>query len=179
MLQNSRFPLWPFFMLFFGLSAYITLAVFPRYQKQLEEHAGTEVEILDVRWQGYNQNDISTLFNALTKEGREVYRENVGVVDMIYPLTYLPMLVLLLAMMGRSLGAGRWRWAIVLPILGAILDYTENTLSLRLLDQWDSLSQDTAQYASLATQGKWIFLVLTILVAFFVGIMLVLRKIRK
>lgn len=154
-------------ILHLGFSVYL----FPSFGAEMNEIAGKEIQILDLR-SGYDLEEVRTLMRDLQEEGRAIYKEIVGVWDMIYPLIYGPLLILLLlALVRKSLGVkSNWQYLAFLPLLAIGFDYLENFSTLYLLAHFDSFSASDVAYGSMMTQLKWGAVLLSLAIFLLVGI---------
>lgn len=89
-------------------------------------------------------------------------------VDFVMPLAFAFLCIALIGKLLRYLGvkAGGWRGCLLLPFVALLFDYTENTLALFLLGQYQDgqVLPTLARVASIATTSKFVGLGLTGLV---------------
>ncbi|WP_366291655.1 hypothetical protein [Paenibacillus sp. AN1007] len=75
----------------------------------------------------YSADDLYRMAENYGEDGRSAYIQARFTFDMIWPLVYLFLLVVLISVLYRVLpAASRWRWLNLLPFLGWGLDILEN-----------------------------------------------------
>lgn len=165
----------PLFLLFCGFGF-----LFSHYQAQLTALAGEKIEPLDVR-SSYTLAEVSRDFGKLGEEGRELYRFIVGRVDMVYPLVYGPFLILVLAYLLRKLTEPGSRLILIalLPALGMLFDYLENSNTLRLLAHYPNLSEPAVTWGAQMTRLKHGVLLFSMGLAIVLAVVLVVKKFRS
>ncbi len=156
------------------------LVVFPHYENKINNIAETNVKILDVRF-SYNIEQAKNLFNEMGPRGREVYYVVVSKVDMVYPIVYSLLLILLTALLLKHIliNESKIIYISLLPLLGMIFDYLENLNTLRLLRNFPQLYSSEVNFGSLMTQIKWTFIGLSILTILVLSLMVFINKLKK
>ncbi|PID29524.1 hypothetical protein CR983_03865 [Candidatus Saccharibacteria bacterium] len=138
---------------------FFVLLVIPMYQAELNQIAGTEVRSLDSRF-WYDRDDAMSLFRALHEPGRAKLQSFSGVADMVYPLVYGSLCVLLLCKLIGDLSLRR-RWVralCVLPVAAAVFDYIENISIVLMLGTFPNVLDVQVMVSALATSLKWLCL---------------------
>ena len=155
-----------------------TLVIFPFYLTQLNKIANEKVLFLDGRL-SYNYDQVNTLFNKMGREGRDVYHVMAGKIDMIYPIVYSIFFVLLLASLLKKIFSQKSKILLIalLPLIGMLFDYLENLNTLKLLNKFPNITTEQVAYGSQMTQIKWLFLIMSILLVFALGITITIQKI--
>ena len=155
-----------------------TLVIFPFYLSLLNEIANEKVLFLDGRL-NYNYDQVNTLFNKMGREGRDIYHFMAGKIDMIYPIVYSLFFVLLLASLLKRIFSKKSKIIVLsfLPLVGALFDYLENFNTLKLLNKFPNITPEQVAYGSQMTQIKWVFLIMSILLVFSLGITITIQKI--
>lgn len=157
--------------LFLGAFLWFNIYLFPSYGAEMELIAGKTIEILDLKFKGYSVLDVQGLMTDLKKEGRVLYKEIAGFWDMIYPLVYGPLLMLLMFFFLKKMNVQNRNWFALLglPLLAMGFDYLENFSTLYLLENYNTFTETDAQYGTMMTRGKWGFVFSSLLVVFILG----------
>ena len=76
--------------------------------------------------------------------------------DLIWPLAYLSLLVVLLSILYRVLPVkSRWRWVNLIPILGWVMDMLENIGASLIMYRYPERTSVLAELTPLFTLLKW------------------------
>jgi hypothetical protein len=137
---------------------------------------------LDLRWQGYDVDDVSKLMEALGPEGRAYYLVPALALDMFFPLFYAASHALALwwlTMPNRSFPGAMpialRRILIVPPIAEFVFDWTENICGAIMIWSWPDISPALVRLSSLATQIKFVAAPLTEILLIVFALMALLR----
>lgn len=112
----------------------------------------------DARFFGYTAQEGQTYLAALTDDARQVYLNDVRVLDTAFPLS----LTGLLAWLTLRYCRGRWRVLVILPLCYLAADLLENARVAGLL-QGDSATPQMILAASQATVAKFGALMLSVI----------------
>jgi hypothetical protein len=150
---------WKFILPFFILFCLFTFYVFPSYQSQLVKIVGEQIKPLDTRF-SYSLSEVNRLFHDLGTEGRELYATIAGRVDMVYPIVYGALFILVLAYLFKKLSGHKSKLILIalFPILGMLFDYLENFNVLNLLKQYPNINEQQVALCELFTRIKHIVL---------------------
>ena len=142
------------------LSGIINLYFFPKYEI---EYNNEKLIALDLR-SSYNYEDVVDLFTKMDSEGRQTYQFSISVIDMIYPLIYGFLLILLLNKLIEQLFKKKslYIFAIILPLLIVICDYTENINTLSMLTDSPDIKESSVFIGSKFSGFKWYLVSFTI-----------------
>lgn len=91
-----KYSNWKVILGLFLLFVIFSALAFPTYQARMTAAAGEQFEPLDMR-SSYSREEVVADFQKLGTEGRSVYKTVVGRIDMLYPLLYGSLFILLLA----------------------------------------------------------------------------------
>lgn len=152
-----KFSEWKYIFPLVILFLVFTFYFFLNIQHQINIAAGEELIVLDLRF-SYTLNDVNTLFEAMGAEGRKLYQTMVGQIDMIYPLVYGSMLMLLSAFFLKKINLFRHPFLpfLFFPAVLIFLDYLENFNTLRLLKAYPNLTAEAINWGSFLTSLKHI-----------------------
>ena len=175
-----RITTWRYILPLLVLFCGITCFVFPSYQTRLNETAGEEVTSLDTRF-SYSLEDVHKAFEKLGVAGRSLYRSVVGGIDMVYPLVYGLLFILVLAnLLKKTIDPGsRFMLLALLPLLGVGCDYLENINTLSLLRDYPLLSAQKVAWGEQMTRMKHAFLFLTLGSALLLAVALLVKRLKK
>ena len=112
-----------------------------------------KMKLFDVSPSGYTAEHAISLLNAIGPEGRDLYLSLQLPLDFIYPGLFILSYSLLFAWLLKknySLESKAY-YALYLPILAGLFDYTENVLIIIMLKAYPDLSSGLVTAASLAT----------------------------
>jgi hypothetical protein len=131
----------------------------------------------DMRF-GYTFTEIQAAFTSIGAEGLRMWAIAHSP-DFIFPLAYSFSMMFGIMMELNSLGknSGVLRKTALLPLLGGIADYVENTLILTQIAVFPNLSELVIIIASVTTIIKWAFLILGFIVIFGLLILIVYKRI--
>ena len=129
--------------------------------------------MLDLKSEGYDYAYVKNLLDVLGEQGRSAYLFPQLILDMFFPLVYVPFFVLLI---GYFLKKGRLsgtvhKFSLLIPILTGLADYGENTASILLIHSYPHISEGMVQFASVCTVVKSIGLVISLLLVVFYGVL--------
>lgn len=158
-----KFSEWKFILPIVALFFVFTLYLFPNIQEQINTLAEQNLTVLDLRF-AYTLNDVNRLFEAMGTEGRSLYAKTmVGKIDMIYPLVYGSMLMLLFAFFLKKTNRFRHPFLpfIFFPAVLTTFDYLENFNTLHLLKAYPNLTAETVNWGSFLTSLKHIFSIIS------------------
>ena len=122
---------------------------------QLNELAGERAPIIDMR-NNYDVAEITDFFTKIKAEGRAIHRHTTGVVDMIFPLAYGILFILLSAFFLKKITSpdSKWMYLSLIPVLLMIVDYIENFNTLDMLAKFPNLTPEMVNSASTITGIK-------------------------
>jgi hypothetical protein len=168
---------WKFILPLLVLFVLFSFFIFPEYQSRMGAIAGEYIQPLDTRM-SYDAAEVQTLFEKLGTEGRDVYRFVTGKIDMIYPLVYVMLLMLVLTSLIRKLTVPGSRFALLalLPLGGMLFDYLENFSTLRLLRNYPNITEDEVSMGEMLTRIKHGFLFLSLILVLFLAILFLIKK---
>ena len=171
---------WKLLLPLFILFLIFPVVLFPYHQQRMAEFAGEEVTPLDSRF-SYSYNEVKNDFEKLGVEGRKTYRFAIGVIDMLFPVIYGPLFILLLAGLLKRL-AGRdsnWMFLALFPFIGILFEYLENFNTLSLLDSYPGITKEGVLWGEQMTRLKHIFLMLSVVFMPLLGIMLIIKNLKR
>lgn len=153
--------------------------IFRHYQAMISEIVQENVQILDLRL-SYSWLEVKALFDLLGTEGRGIYRTISSCVDMVYPLVYCLLLILVLALLIKKVTSptSKWMYLSFLPTIGMLFDFFENMSILQMLTDYPNITAAEVASASFFTTVKWCSLIL-VFGLIFVFTFLFVRKRRK
>jgi hypothetical protein len=129
----------------------------------MAESAGQEVIPLDSRF-SYTYNEVENDFDKLGADGRSIYRFVIGKVDMLFPLIYGPLFILVLAWLLKKITRKDSDWIVLalFPLIGIAFEYLENFNTLSLLDNYPAITEEQVSWGEQMTRLKHIFLLLSV-----------------
>lgn len=104
---------------------------------------------------GNNQEYMQKFLDALSDEGRELYRGTYLKMDNLYPAIYTSFFMLLMAKLN-----GKADWKLLVPLVTLCFDYGENYGTKKMLETM-TVSKGMARFASTCTNMKMLCLVTT------------------
>ena len=164
---------WKFIIPLLFLSTLFNFYLFPKNEVVYNNES---LRLLDIR-ASYTKEDVLDLFFKMGDEGRNTYHYVTGVIDMIYPLIYGTLLILLLAKLFQNIFKKKTRYIYLalFPILIMIFDYIENINTLLMLDKYPEISNIHVTLGSMVSGIKW-YLVSAILIIIITGFLFLLIK---
>lgn len=171
---------WKFIIPVFLLFCYFTFYLFPNHQTQLAKIAGEQISPLDTRF-SYSLQEVNYLFEKLGIEGRELYATIVGRVDMIYPIVYGILFMLVLMFLLRKLSGRKSKLILValFPILGSLFDYFENFHILKLIRKYPNITEQDIMLSEQFTRLKHIILFSSLGLVLVASVTLLLKAVIK
>lgn len=144
---------WKYIIPLFLLAALFNFYLFPKHEVQYNNE---NLKSLDIRT-SYTKEDVIELFNKLGDEGRKTYEYSISVIDMIYPIVYGMLLILILSKLIKNIfrEESSYIYLSLLPILIVIFDYTENTNTLMMLSKYPEISNTSVALGSFVSGVKW------------------------
>ena len=129
--------------------------------------------ILDMNPAGYSRSYVERLLAVLSDNQLKLYKNVQLPLDMIYPLAYGGMfLTIILKLSGKSS-------LLAAPILLMAADYTENVLSLVILNKQSGVSDAVINICSTATVLKTALMYASSAIALILFIIWIVRRVRK
>ena len=129
----------------------------------LANHPSFQEPILDVKFFGYDLQEVQELFHSLGEEGRQIYLHQQLALDLFYPLFFLlGFAQFFLEMIKRSVGSikiaqvGFW-----LTLFGSFSDWSENMLIFLQLKNFPQINDRLVILGSSLTVTK-LFLILMV-----------------
>lgn len=160
---------WKAILPLFLLYLLFSLVLFPKYQQEMNELAGQDILPLDLRIT-YQADEVMETLTILGEEGRAITKFVSGRVDMIYPLIYGLLLIMLILNLSQNLGDRKWEFLLLFPLLTVLFDYLENFSTLHFLAQFPNLKAQHILIASYFTSLKWLFILSSLLIIAVLGI---------
>lgn len=124
--------------------------------------------ILDLNF-GFNPEFAFDVISGYGERGRQGIMVFTGIVDMIYPLVYGSLLVLLISRFRRKVnpGSNTNQTINLLPFVAVLFDFMENTGILIMIQNYPGQNIPVAWLTSFAGMFKWIFLGISVLILLF------------
>jgi len=145
---------WKFILPAFLLTL-ISVFLFLNGQKEMTLIAGEEMELIDAR-KNYTLEEVNVFFTKLTAEGRAVHQQLTGVNDMLFPIIFSTLSILLLAFFIKNIFGPQSKllYLALYPIIGMSVDYMENFNTLALLASFPDLTTAMVEKGSQLTALK-------------------------
>jgi hypothetical protein len=126
----------------------------------------------------YSAHRLYELAEAYGAEGRAAYVRARVTFDVVWPLVYSAMLVLVLGWLLRRSTAplARLRLVVLLPIGALLADYAENACTAIVMARWPSTTDLLATLAPVFTAAKWTLLGAAFLAVPVLGLLAVRRS---
>ncbi len=126
----------------------------------LQEHV-----ILDLKF-GFNPEFAFEVISGYCERGRQGIMVLTGIVDMIYPLIYGSLLVLLISRFRGKVNSGSNTNQTInlLPVVAVFFDFLENTGILIMINYYPEQVIPIAWIASFAGMFKWVFLGISVII---------------
>ncbi|MCT4637626.1 MAG: hypothetical protein N4A72_07945 [Bacteroidales bacterium] len=148
--------------------------LFPLNQAELNSVSGEEVKSLDSRL-SYSFVDVKSVFDTMGEQGRDIYFYITSVIDMIYPVVYG---VLFMLILGTVL-LNRRSLLRFMPFITVVFDYAENINTLTLLNRYPEITEAMVQRGSLFTMLKWCGVLLTLGTVVVFVIIRIVRRVKR
>lgn len=104
----------------------------------------------------YTANDLYQMAEQYGEAGRSAYIQARFTFDLIWPLAYLFLLVVLLSILYRVLPVKScWRWVNLIPVLGWAMDMLENTGASLIMSRYPERTPVLAELTPIFTLLKW------------------------
>lgn len=129
----------------------------------------------DLKFFGYDESYALTFLGELTPEQRQTYIRFLLSYDLIYPLIYGNILIVILSYLSRMNKIGIFN---LTPLLIIIFDYIENSCSLYSTYNFPTIHSHIVQIGSIFTILKWALVLTCILAIFYLLILQIKRQSR-
>jgi hypothetical protein len=171
---------WKFILPLFILFLIVFVFIFPNYQGRMAEIAGQEVTPLDSRF-SYNYDEVKKDFDKLGPEGRNTYRFVISKIDMLFPVIYGLLFILILAWLLKKITPEGSNWVLLslFPCIGIIFEYLENFNTLSLLDNYPDITAENVTWGEQMTRLKHIFLFLSVAFMPLLALTLLIKTLRR
>ena len=146
-----------------GVFVVFTALVLPPQAARAREYAGEAGSPDSSFW--YTPDQLMAWADAYGAEGRSAYVTARLTFDVVWPLVYTAMLVLVLGwLLGRATFPGSTaRLALLLPLAAFLFDYAENFCAAVVMARYPEATPVLAWLAPIFTAGKWTTLSLAFL----------------
>jgi hypothetical protein len=153
----------------------ISMQIMRHYANNVMEYSNEKV--LDLRF-GYSYNDVRNYINGLNDNGKIYYVNNFHLFDTFYPIIYgIFYIVTLLYFIKNAFSPNKSiKSVLLIPIIGIICDYCENTLINSFIKNIDNVSNDICTLSSYLTIIKFIAIYLSLLLVIIFMVYYILRK---
>jgi hypothetical protein len=163
----------------FGIFLLFTALVLPQQSAQADVYSGG-LATPDTSLT-YSPEDLYQMAEAFGEAGREAYIRARFTFDVFWPLVYLFFLVTSISWIyAKFVPAQRWyRYANLIPLVGAIFDYMENISASIVMWRYPSRTAGVDVLAPIFTMLKWVFIgasFLLLVVGVVLGIWRALRR---
>jgi hypothetical protein len=116
-------------------------------------------EVPDARF-GYTPREIRNLFEDWGVGRRELYARTEVTLDLAFPLVYGTLFAVFSARLFRK---GLWRWALLVPLSGALADLIENFMIAYLAWSYDGHESPLVRAAACFTEVKLVCFIASLL----------------
>lgn len=108
----------------------------------------------------YSADRLYAFAEAYGADGRAAYVRARLTFDVVWPIVYAAMLVLVLGWeLRRTTRSGSpWRLVVLLPVAALLADYVENICAAIVMARWPETTNVIAHLAPVATAAKWTLL---------------------
>ncbi|MEK4075669.1 hypothetical protein MHI01_17505 [Paenibacillus sp. FSL M7-0656] len=104
----------------------------------------------------YTADDLYQMAEHYGEAGRSAYIQARFTFDLIWPLAYLFLLVVLLSILYRDLPVkSSWRWVNLIPVLGWAMDMLENIGASLIMHRYPERTPVLAELTPIFTLLKW------------------------
>lgn len=143
-------------LFFLALQFSFTSFILPYFQKQFQPTGSSE--LLDLKF-GFDLPTASQILDSYGEAGRSVYLQVESVWDLLFPLVYTVLNVLLISFLLRKTFPEnkKLRLLNLLPFVNMFFDFGENFGIIQLLNEFPNLSEFWVNFASTFGIIKWIF----------------------
>lgn len=167
-------------LLFFSLSTIVYLIMIFATIPKVMAFAG-EMPLLDMMPMGYDLEYIRTLFDTLGKRGRAAYLYNQIPLDMVYPALFAIGYCLILGFFLNKLNKLKkpFVFLCLLPLVAGAMDYGENIGIISMLNDYPTISRNTATITSSFSLLKSTFTTLYFVILIGFLMLLGIKTLRK
>lgn len=126
----------------------------------------------------YTADRLYRLAEAYGADGRAAYVRARVTFDVVWPLVYAAMLVLVLGWLLRRSTAplARWRLLVLLPIAAMVADFAENACTAIVMARYPEATDLLAALAPVFTLAKWVLLIAAFLAVPVLGLLAARRS---
>ncbi|MGY5852294.1 MAG: hypothetical protein RTU92_01865 [Candidatus Thorarchaeota archaeon] len=164
-------------MLIFLIISVVTIMIMSLAIVPIMDAESGNLSSLDTRF-FYTYDDVTELLTALGPTGRLYYLYQ-KIVDSFFPIGYGIGLTLALGYLWkRNELKTSWSFIILLPVIGAVFDYTENILITTQLVSFPVISEVIVNLAVIATILKWVFLYAAFALLFILILVVIIKSVR-
>lgn len=143
----------------------------------INQLAGEPVGIIDLTI-GYNPAQTLQMVADYGPAARAYYARTELTLDIIYPLVYSLLFAIILTLLFRNKADKPFWWVTLLPFVILLFDYLENAAIVALLTTYPAQSSALAVLCEVAKLGKWLSLVLVVILIVYGLLRLILSKIQ-
>lgn len=147
----SKISNWKFMVPAFLLAVFL-LFQFHIGQNEMDKIAHDKLTMIDLM-EKYSVDDIQELFIKLKPEGRAIHQKLTNKTDMIFPLAYGLLFILVIAFFIKNIFGRKSKllYLSLIPLLLMVVDYMENFNTLTMLRQFPSLTEELVNKGSKLT----------------------------
>ena len=161
----------------FSMSVYLLMVL---YSIPLVSGYAPEMMLFDMSPTGYTYDYAVSLLSQLGTEGRGLYLSLQLPLDLVYPLSFGMSHALIICWLLVKAGATSplASYACLLPVVGCLLDYSENIAIFTMLTNYPSITESIVQLSSILTISKSVFVTITYLLICGLFVLTAARKMR-
>ena len=113
---------------------------------EMSQIAGEKIKLIDLK-EGYTLEEVNTFFTKLKVEGRVIHLRLTSVNDILFPLAYGPLYILVLAFFLKNIFGvnSKWLYLALFPIALVVVDFMENINNIELLKAFPDLTTDIVE----------------------------------
>ncbi|MEE9373107.1 MAG: hypothetical protein V3V00_08650 [Saprospiraceae bacterium] len=176
LIKLNPYAQWKYVLIGLGLCLFINVILFPWAGNELREVAPKAAGPIDLKF-SYSQNEVYQMIESYGEKGRDIYIMSTVGIDLIYPIIYNIVFILILIILFKKKYPlhGRKHLLAFLPIVVFFADILENTGILLMLNNYPDRLRNVAFLTSACTSIKWAFVSISLIMI--IGLCLI--KVRK
>ena len=167
---------WKYIIIGLVLTTFINLVAFPYAGNKILKTAPQATGPIDLNF-SYSVDEVYQMVESYGTEGRKIYAKSTIGIDVLYPIIYTFIFVIIIIMLYRKIyPSGNLGHVLVgIPIVTFFADLLENTGIVIMLNKFPEQLNSIASITSICSSVKWTFVGLTILTILILLLVLVLK----
>ncbi len=155
---------WKYVWIALTLVLVINFIAFPYAGRKMKVYAPNGADPIDLQF-SYTADEVYKMIADYGDQGRALYASTVFTIDLVYPIVYTALFVMLISLLlrKRKIESTSWIALLWIPFIAFWADILENTGIVTMLNRYPQQLDVVAGMTSVMSSIKWISIALIVL----------------